>query len=143
MWRGARVAEGVVLASRNMGVVALREGDAAEACRRLEEAAGLATANGLDALLVGIHLPLASALLRQGRFVEAWEAASHVVDRTGEVAAADAANAHELRAEALLATGGARRAQLELERARHLANTGEVKLHGPAPGAYEGAQPPG
>jgi tetratricopeptide (TPR) repeat protein len=121
MWRGARAPEGVALATRNLGVIALREGDADEACRRLEEAAELAETNRLDGLRVAISLPLARALLRLGRFVEAWDTATRVLDETANLSATDAAQAHELRAEALRATGGTRRAEIELERARGLA----------------------
>jgi len=115
IWRGARAPDGVALASRNLGVVALRDGDAVEACRRLEEAAGVVAGHGLDSLRVSTWLPLAEALLAIGRLVEAWEAATWVVDCGADLDPHDAAAAHRLRGEALLRTGGEARARQEFD----------------------------
>jgi class 3 adenylate cyclase/tetratricopeptide (TPR) repeat protein len=121
-WRGARAPDGVALASRNLGVVALGDGDAAEACRRLDEAAAVVARYGLDSLRVLTWLPLAEALLALGRFVEAWEAATWVVDCGVDLKPNDAATAHRLRGEALLRTGGEARARQELNLADRLAD---------------------
>ncbi len=122
LWRGARSPQGVVEATRNLGLGALRTGAAPEACRRLEEADDQAREIGSGTLLVRIHLPLAEALLGCGRFVEAWEAATRVLDADEELIAGRAlAVARRLRAEALLRTNGAPRARAELEIARRIA----------------------
>ena len=118
MWRGARAPEGVALATRNLGAVALRAGDADQARRRLLEAAQLATAHGLDSLRVRIWLPLAQAYVALGRYVEAWEAATWVLDCAPDLDPTDAATAHRLRSETLRCTGGDQRASEELTRAR-------------------------
>jgi predicted negative regulator of RcsB-dependent stress response len=118
IWRGARAPDGVALASRNLGVVALRGGDTTEACRRLEEASGVIARHGLDSLRVLTWLPLAEALLTTGRFVEAWEAATWVVDCGVDLDPDDAATAHRVRGEALLRTGGEARARREFDLAQ-------------------------
>lgn len=126
-WRGARAPEGVTQATRGLGVVALRSGDCAAACRHLREAADLAARIGAETLHAGIVLPLAEGLLGLGRYVEAWEVA------TGALRSADdrpdvpiegqreAAVAHCVRGEALLRTGSLERAAAELTVARSLA----------------------
>jgi class 3 adenylate cyclase/tetratricopeptide (TPR) repeat protein len=119
-WRGARSPRGVAEATHNLGVAALRGGDADQAISLLDEAADLATRIGAEGLHRQIQLPLAEALLARGRYVEAWEAAGRALG------AADAhltGRAHRLRGEALLRTGGTARARVELTTAVALADT--------------------
>jgi class 3 adenylate cyclase/tetratricopeptide (TPR) repeat protein len=119
IWRGARSPRGIAEATHNLGVAALRGGDADEAIVLLDEAADLAMRIGAEGLHQRIQLPLAEALLARGRYVEAWEAASRVLG------AADAhlvGRGHRLRGEALLCTGGTARARAELTTAVALAD---------------------
>ncbi|CAN5891657.1 adenylate/guanylate cyclase domain-containing protein [soil metagenome] len=110
-WRGARSPRGVAEATRNLGVVALRDGAHTDALRLLGEAAELAGRIRAGALIDEVQLPLAETLLALGRYVEAWDAASRVLD-TGDAEATG--NARRLRGEALLRTGGIERAKVEL-----------------------------
>ena len=111
VWRGARAPRGVAEATRNLGVVALRDDRHSEAVQLLEEAADLAARVGADGLVDQTQLPLAEALLASSRYVEAWDAASRALGAAG----ADAAGtARRLRGEALLRTGGIVRARVEL-----------------------------
>lgn len=110
-WRGARAPRGVAEATRNLGIVALRDGRYAEAVNLLEEAADLAARVGDDTLVDQIQLPLAEALLASARYVEAWDAASRALGAAGTDVAG---TAHRLRGEALLRTGGLVRARAEL-----------------------------
>lgn len=110
-WRGARSPGGVAEATLHLGVTALRQERPDEAVTLLEEALALALRIGAEQLRDEIHLPLAEALLAVHRYVEAWDAASHVLD-TGD--ASDIGTARRLRGEALLRTGGVARARAEL-----------------------------
>ncbi|HSK98253.1 MAG TPA: tetratricopeptide repeat protein, partial [Euzebyales bacterium] len=118
IWRGARSPRGVAEATHNLGVVALRGGDADAAIAQLDEAADLAMRIGAEGLHQRIQLPLADALLARGRYVEAWEAAGRVL---GAADAVLVGRGHRLRGEALLCTGGTARARAELARAVALA----------------------
>lgn len=121
-WRGARSPEGIAVASRNLGLVSLQRGDTEGAIRHLEESQQTAAAIGAESLLPDTRLALSRALMAVGRTVEAWEAATLVIEAEGAGPGVRVA-ARRLRAEAVTATGGAERARAELARALELAES--------------------
>ena len=118
VWRGARAPEGVAIATGNLGRVALAAGRPELACGHFEEALAAADEGGFDSLAVPVLLPFAQALLALGRYVEAWDVASSAL--TAAADPVEAASAHRIRAQALSATGGERRAADELTHACRL-----------------------
>lgn len=122
LWRGARAPEGVAVATRNLGRVALAAGDTGSALALFTDALDVVTAGGLDALVVSVRLPLAEALLGSGRYVEAWEVATSALEAGPEPA--DAATAYRIRGRALAATHSPQRAQQEFDAAERLASAG-------------------
>ena len=111
-WRAADYPVGVALATSNLGRVAARAGRIDEAFALLSEAEQRFTDIKAEAFVLETRARQAEALIAAGRYVEAWEAASHVLEAAGESAQPVlVAMAHRLRGLALLHANGVERAR--------------------------------
>lgn len=117
-WRGARSPEGIVVAATNLASLELARSDPIAALGWLEEAEHRAAEIGAESLLPTVRLLQAEAYLGLERWVEAWDSATQALENAGEDA--QRATARYLRARALSATGGEKRAEAELTRAAAL-----------------------